>query len=233
MIFYSEHCNVCRNIMMILKNENLLQNFKIICVDNILDKLPPDMKVPLMRLVNVPEPLFAQSIYNWISQIKFMRTNTNTNSNSNPNLNPNSNGIIPQQQFHKKQSGPYSFDADVMTKISDSFAFADEKMNEPLPQSYFGINQEETNAIYTPQDPHNSKIKKEEQKKILSEIEARRTQQNNEFVQYSKQVQLELIMQDEYDKQQGATNINGNGNTPMQMPVPINKPKKGITLIKH
>lgn len=216
MIFYSEHCNTCRNIMMLLKNENLLDNFKIICVDHILDKLPSDMKVPLMRLVNIPEPLYAQSIYNWISQIKFMRSNTN----------PNPNGIIPPTQTSKKQSGPYCFDADVMTKISDSFAFADEKINDPLPQSYFGLNQEENNAIYTPKDPHNFKIKREEQKKILNEIEARRSQQNNEFMQYSKQVQLELIMQDEYEKQQS-------GNYPNNANLHANKPKKGITLIKH
>lgn len=213
MVFYSEHCNTCRNIMMLLKNENLLENFRVICVDNILDKLPPDMKVPLMRLVNVPDPLYSQSIYNWISQVKFMRSNQNQNQNQNQ--------VIPQ--IHKKQSGPYCFDADVMTKISDSFAFADEKINDPLPQSYFGINQEENNAIYTPKDPQNFKIKKEEQKKIVNEIEAKRTQQNNEFIQYSKQVQLELIMQDEYDRQQSGTTYNPN------QP----KPKKGITLIKH
>ena len=210
MVFYSEHCSTCRNIMLLLKNENLLQNFKVICVDNILDSLPPDMKVPLMRLVNVPEPLYAQSIYNWISQIKFMRSNSTTQTN-----------IIPT----KKQSGPYCFDADVMTRISDNFAFADEKINDPLPQSYFGINQEAKESIYTPQDPANFTIKKEEQKKMLAETEARRAQQNNEFTQYSKQVQLELIMQDEYERKQS-------GNFPNNA-APVNVPKKGITLIKH
>jgi hypothetical protein len=217
MIFYSEHCNACRNIMTILKNEDLLKNFKIICVDNILDKLPPDMQVPLMRLVNIPEPLYAQSIYKWIDQIKFMKK-------SSPNSNqPN---IIPQMSKPQRQTGPYCYDADIMTKTSDSFALVDPTVNKALPQSYFGINQEEENAIYTPKDPENSKIKKEEQKKILSEIESRRNQQNNEFVQYSKQAQLELITQDEHDRQQQT-------GTYSQQNIPVNKPKKGITLIKH
>ena len=206
MIFYSEHCNTCRNIMSILKNDNLIQNFKTICVDTILDKLPPDMQVPLMRLVNVPEPLYAQSIYNWISQIKLMRKSNTTISS-----------IVP------KQTGPRCYDVDLMAKKSDGFAFADPNINDPLPQSYYGINQEENNVIYTPQDPKHFVIKKEEQKKMLGELESKRTQQNNEFVQYSSQMQMELLMKDEHDKQSG-------NYTPV-----INKPqpKKGITLIKR
>jgi hypothetical protein len=200
--------------MTLLKNENLLQNFKIICVDTILDRLPPDMQVPLMRLVNIPEALYAQSIYNWINQMKFMKKST-------PHSQPS---IIPQISKSQKQSGPYCYDADVMCKTSDSFAMVDPTINKALPQSYFGINQEEHNAIYTPKDPNNSKIKKEEQKKILSEIESRRTQQNNEFLQYSKQVQLELLTQNEFERQQtGNTYQNPNQN----------KPKIGLTVIKH
>lgn len=216
MLFYSEHCPTCRNVMTLLKNENLLQNFKLTSVDGILDRFPPDMVIPLMRLVNIPEPLYAQSIYKWISQVKFMRQS-----------NPNQNGIIPPQ-ITKKQSGPYCFDADIMTKISDSFAFADDKINDPLPQSYFGVNQEGANAIYTPKDPQGFKIKKEEQKKILNEIESKRTQQNNEFMQYSKQVQMELMMQDDHDRQQQIGQY-----SPHIVNNIVNKPKKGLTLIKH
>jgi len=213
MIFYSQICPTCINIMTLLKNENLLSNFKVICVDNILDKFPPDMKVPLMRLVNVPEPLYAQSIYNWISQIKFMKQSG-----------PNGNSIINTTQPQKKVNGPIGYDADIMSKISDSFAFSDKNINDPLPQSYFGINQEANNAIYTPpKEPSNLKIKKEEQKKILNEIEAKRAQQNNEFIQHSKQIQTELIMRDEYERQNTVVT-----ERPVQ-----NKPKKGITLIKH
>ncbi len=213
MIFYSQRCQICINIMTMLKNGDLLSNFKVICVDNILDSFPPDMKVPLMRLVNIPEPLYAQNIYNWISQIKFMKQ-------SNPNGNSISNSIQPP----KKPNGPIGYDADIMTKISDSFAFSDSTINEPLPQSYFGINQEANNAIYTPpKESDNSKIKKIEQKKILNEIEAKRAQQNNEFIQHSKQIQTELMMQDEYERQNSVIT---------DRPKAV-APKKGITLIKH
>jgi hypothetical protein len=171
------------------------------------------MKVPFMRLVNVPEPLYAQNIYNWISQSKFMKQSS-----------PNGNSIINATQPQKKINGPIGYDADIMGKISDSFAFSDKNINDPLPQSYFGINQEANNAIYTPpKEPANLKIKKEEQKKILNEIEAKRTQQNNEFIQHSKQIQTELIMQDEYERQ----------NSVVSEVRPVIKPKKGITLIKH
>lgn len=205
-IFYSQYCNTCRNIMTLLKNENLLENFKIICVDNMLDKLPKKMEVPLMKLVNNPEPLYAQNICNWITQIKFMRSSQ-----------PNNNQVI---QTEKKKIGPKCFDAEVMTSISDKFAHvADDKPNA-LSQSYFGVSKE-NEAIYTPpQDKQ--KIGKVEQQKIIGNINAKREQQNNEFTQHSQQIQMELIMQDEYDRQQpGYVDVKKQ---------PQNIPKKGITL---
>jgi hypothetical protein len=211
MIFYSDNCNTCRNIMMLLQNEGVLGQFKKICVDDCLDKLPLDMQVPLMRLVNVPDPLYAKQIYNWISHIKFMKQTA-----------------LPETQQGQgsqgsKQSGPYSFDADVLTSISDRFAFSDPEINEAMPQSYFGINQEKDNSIYTP-PKDKSKIGKEEQKKILAHVESKRTQQNNEFAVHSKQMQIEMLMNDEYEKQQSGY---------QEPKKPINVPKKGITLIKH
>lgn len=205
-VFYSNYCNTCRNIMTLLKNENLLENFKVICVDNMLDKLPKKMEVPLMKLVNNPEPLYAQNIYNWITQIKFMRSQNNNNTQ-----------LI---QTEKKKIGPKCFDAEVMTSISDKFAHVSENKNDALTQSYFSVNQNSENAIYTPpQDKQ--KIGKVEQQKIINNINSKREQQNNEFTQYSQQIQMELIMQDEYDRQQPGY---------VDKKPPQNIPKKGITL---
>lgn len=193
--------------MTLLKNENLLQHFKIVCVDNILDTLPPDMKVPLMRLYNVPEPFQAQAIYNWISQIKLRKSGNS------------------QVQDKTSPKGPRGFDNDVMSKISDQFAFSDPTINDPMPQSYFGINQEANNAIFTP--PKDAiKIKKDEQKTILKDIEERRAQQNNEFTQNNKQRQMESMICNNYEHRKQNPQI-----AVMTSVQP--QPKKGITLVKH
>ena len=45
MIFYSDNCNTCRNIMMLLQNEGVLGQFKKICVDDCLDNYNRAMAV--------------------------------------------------------------------------------------------------------------------------------------------------------------------------------------------
>lgn len=207
MIFYSNNCNTCKNILTILQNENLIDSFKLICVDNMLDRLPPDMRVPLMRLINVPEPLYAQNIYDWISQIKFMRKQPQTGTE--------------QVIQAKKTRFLIGYDADVMSKVSDSFAFSDKDMNEPLPQSYFGIGQEDNNAIFTP-PKDSTRINKIEQSKILNELTTRRTHQDSDFAQHSKQLQMECLVRSGQD-------INS---LPRESAVKVPKPK-GVTLIKR
>ena len=205
MVFYSNKCNTSKNILILLQNENLIDKFELICVDNILDRLPPDMRVPLMRLVNVPEPLYAQNIYDWISQIKFMKKSPQTST------------VIQA----KKGRTLIGYDADVMSKVSDSFAFSDKDVNDPLPQSYFGIGQEDNNAIFTP-PKDSSKINKIEQNKVLSDLTSRRMHQDNDFALQSKQLQLECLMRSGQD-------IN---TLPREVTVRA-KPAKGLTVVKR
>ena len=122
--------------------------------------------------------------------------------------------------LQKKRKGLACFDADIMSSISDKFAHMHPDKNDPMDQSYFGVNKEEENIIYTP--PKDKPIGKIEQKRIMDNVNAKREQQNNEFIQHSNQIQMELIMQNEHDRQQpGYVDINRQTQ---------NIPKKGITL---
>lgn len=195
-LFYSQACGTCKNLLILLQNENLLSYFKLVCVDDKLDKLPQNMIVPTMIVINVNKPLVAQETFNWVKQMKFIRQQQIMDINKK---------IIQQNINNNIKKGPIGYDDEIMAGVSDKFAFT--KRDDPLPHAYFGINEEEKNIIFTP-PPEQEKISKMEQGKILKEIETRRSQQDTEYNSFMKQKQLEAVLEAEKEKLHYQTNDN-------------------------
>ena len=188
-LFYSYKCQDCRSLLFLLKNENLLSYFKLICVDDKLDKLPQNMIVPTMIILNIPKPLVAHETFEWINQIKFIRQQQTINVNQNINQ----NNILTMNN----KKGPIGFDEEIMSGISDKFAFT--KIDNPLPHSYFNVGQEDKNAIFTAPQEQN-KLSKNEQIKMINDLESRRSLQDSENQKLIKQKQMEAIMISEYEQ---------------------------------
>lgn len=187
-LFYSQKCEYCRNLLMLLKNENLLCYFKLVCVDDKLDKLPPDMKVPTLIVNNVSKPLVAQEAFEWVQQIKFIRQQQVMDINKK---------IIQQNMMAANtKKGPNGFDSDTMSGISDKFALT--KIDQALPLSYFGVGEEDKNIIFTA--PEQTKIGKTDQSKLIKDLESRRQNQDTEHSAFIKQTQLEAVMNSEHEK---------------------------------
>jgi hypothetical protein len=71
MLFYSRNCATCDNLLMLLKNENMLSYLKLVCVDDIFDKIPKGItKVPTLILFNATKPLVAGEIFEWVKTVK-------------------------------------------------------------------------------------------------------------------------------------------------------------------
>lgn len=206
-LFYSQKCEYCRNLLLLLKNENLLGYFKLICVDDKLDKLPLNMKVPTMKVLNVNKLLVAQEAFEWVNQMKFIRQQQVMDINKK---------IIQQNLINTNvRKGPLGFDNEIMGGISDKFALT--KSDDPLPQAYFGIGQEDKNIIFTaPQEQ--AKISKIDQSKMMKELESRRTQQDTEHVVLTKQKQLEAVLDAEHEKLLNKSN-NNLRQQPIQQPM--------------
>lgn len=189
-LFYSQKCDTCRNLLILLKNENLLGYFKLTCVDDKLKQLPQNMIVPTMIVININKPLVAQETFEWVKQMKFIRQQQIMDINKK---------IIQQNLVNNDtiKKGPIGFDNEIMTGISDKFAFT--KIDSPLPHSYFGVNEEDKNAIFTA--PHDSvKISKGEQNKLIQELQSKRKDQDDGYTTIMKQQQLNAVMNTEHEK---------------------------------
>jgi hypothetical protein len=191
-LFYSKSCETCKTLLTVLKNENLLGNFKLICVDD-TKVLPTDLtRVPTMLVININRPLVAQETFEWVSQMKFLRQQQIMDINKK---------IIQQNTTYmaNNKKGPIGYDSEIMGSFSDKFAFANENKNDPFPQSFIGIGDEDKNVIFTaPQEK--DAISKTHHSKLIKEIEERRSVQDNDHLAYAKQIQMELVMKAENEK---------------------------------
>lgn len=169
--FYSEKCQLSRNIMQMLGNEGLVNYFYLFCVDNQLHNLPPGItRVPTMIVVGIDRPLVTTDIIGWINTMKFIK----------------------QQNIDKKNEEKNrlaGFSNTEMGSVSDKFALTNKDMC--LPQNYFGIGDEERNTIFTA--PEFDKINKFNQKKLINQKERDRKEQDTKFNDYNKQQRMEAI----------------------------------------
>jgi len=190
-LFYSQKCDTCRNLLILLKNENLISYFKLISVDDKLDKLPQNMRVPTMIVINLNKPLVAQETFEWVKQMKFIRHQQIMDINKK---------IIQQNILNNvdgTKKGPIGYDDELMAGISDKFAFT--KMDNPLPHAYFNVNEEDKNAIFTaPIDK--IRISKTDQLKLTKDLESKRNQQDTDYSSFMKQQQINAVISSEHEK---------------------------------
>ena len=189
-LFYSLKCDMCQNLLTILQNENLLTYFKPYCVDNKLNKIPPQIQfVPTLIVSGINKPLVGNETFKWVQQFKFLKQKALANTN---------NHLIQKKLLSmiNNSDGPMGWMDNEMGDLSDKFAYT--KIDKPLPQSFFRINSENKNTIFTP--PNIKKIAKSDQKKLITHMEKQRAMQDELYKKQNKQHHLQAIANDEQKK---------------------------------
>lgn len=181
-IFYSRNCYTCQNLIKVLQNENLLSFFKLYCVDNRLNQLPVHIKmVPTMIVTNVNRPLVGKETFEWIKKVKFIRQQV-------------VNQKIRQNNFAKMNKDPIGFNNQEMIGKSDNYAYV--HVDVPFVHSYHGVNDEKNNAIFTASE-FTKPIGKNEQNKMIKNLEQKRSHQDQTYKDIQKEQQLLSVMEAE------------------------------------
>src|SRR5271170_7407063 len=82
-IFYSQRCNESIFLLKLLQNENLINYFRLICVDGIINKIPPQIKVvPTIIVAGINRPLASKEAFEWVNKMKFLKQSTSNTSSS-------------------------------------------------------------------------------------------------------------------------------------------------------
>lgn len=169
-LFYSRHCKTCENLMKILQNENLLQFFRLICVDNQLDTLPSFIKkVPTLLVSTSKQPLVDNGIYEWIKTMKYLRQ-SKVEENKN----------IAEYNINKTQNqntqGPRAYLNQEMDGFSDTFAYT--KCDNAIPHRFFEYDENNKEQIFTAPE---QKINDDILNKRLKECSIQRQEQDEQI----------------------------------------------------
>lgn len=196
LLFYSNQCQMCQSLLRILKNENMIQYFKCICVDieSVRRALPQGInRVPTTIIPSINKKLVADEIFQWLQSVKMSRLQ---HSNIQPTVmqqqiqraqqNNNRNG---NQQVQNRQTGPIGFVSQEMSGLSDTYAYTN--VDEVPRHSYVSCTELDKNTIFTAPEKQ-SKITQSLQPNFIKDAERKRKEQdetiNNLFNEQHKNI---------------------------------------------
>jgi hypothetical protein len=188
-LFYSTKCNTCYELINILKNENLLNNFVMKCVDNMNIQMLTSKgitRVPTMIIGNTNKILIAGETFEWVKSMKFFRQKQS-----------NQQTLIQNKVFEeKKPVNRFEYVSEEMNGISDSYAYT--KIDNPQPKSFYykGAEDETKNAIFTAPEIQ-KKMRESDQKKLISEELKKRKDQDKQHKEFAKQSLVKSVMLEE------------------------------------
>lgn len=166
-LFYSTKCPTCGSLITILKNEGLLPFFRMVCVDNKLTQIPPQIKtVPTAIITQINRPLVAKEIFEWVAQIKLLKNNQGQTQA--PKL------IQPITPQIAQRSNLIEFNEHEMQGTSDKYAYTTTDI--ALPHMYHGIGDDSKYAIFTA--PEQPKINEQDQRSQIQQLTVARNEQD-------------------------------------------------------
>lgn len=150
-LFYSNFCEGSKQLISILRNENLLRFFHLVCTDN-NPNVPSQIKTtPTLIIRGVDTPFVAGDAFIWLARIKQWKTNLmiqKINTAQQQYLKSINNNLVSNEQ------NLLGFNELEMSAMSDIFSFFSRNINQEcqdsLPQSYFSYSDLGKESIFTP-----------------------------------------------------------------------------------
>mgnify|MGYP003988792605 CR=1 FL=1 len=191
LLFFSRKCSDSISLIRLLKNENLLMYFRLICVDDKLgtNQIPPEInKVPTMIVKTIKYPPVGKNAFLWTSSMKHL--------NKMKVVEQNQKNIYYMMANMGQQTGPLDCTKE-MIGFSDGYAYTKEDGSHP--HNFVDASQKAQSIIFTA--PEQNKMKKDEQKKRILEMEGQRKKQDSVFEHIYKEKQYDAIARTEMEKQ--------------------------------
>ena len=97
LLFYMEDCKTCNFFITTAHNENILKNFKMICIDGQKDifKAQGLKKVPTIIIKSINKQFEGSDCIKWLDEVKLSMRNNNFNMQNDelfiPNMTSNNN----------------------------------------------------------------------------------------------------------------------------------------------
>ena len=165
-LFYSNKCKFSKQIIHLINEIDDINSFKLICIDENINKFPYIHRVPTLLISEYKKPIVGINAFNWInSKNQFNKSTNNINLNPNSNLNPKLNTLL-NDNLNDKLQGKNK------TNVED-YSFIEDKDDSKI-EMFYDTN---TNKMHTL--PEAERIDQNIQKKKLNKLISLRSQQDS------------------------------------------------------
>lgn len=162
LLIFSRKCQSSSNLIVILKNMNLLLNFEMICIEDMISQnreIPQYItKVPALILPEMNKILQGKETFEWIEHLRVNMIKMNITKNM-------------------QQIGPHGFTNVEMGGMSDNFAYTITDFAQP--KSFLPYGKDEEYAIYTGTEI--KKLANKDLARLVNETEQKRKEQEKEM----------------------------------------------------
>jgi hypothetical protein len=158
-LFYSKYCKTCNNFLILLNNELLINNFKVICMEEYVlpNNINPNIH-PSMIIKNVNKMFNGDECFKWLQNIKYIKDKNKL-----------------EMKNKQNQNDPLKFTYNEMSGISDNFAYTN--IDHATPKSYVSADESNHNKIFTA--PEYKPLNISEQKKHISNLSSLRKKEDD------------------------------------------------------
>ena len=66
-LFYSNKCKYSKQLIELLSDNDLIESYNLICIDNNTEKYPYVQRVPTLLVDDVKKPLVGVNAFNWVN----------------------------------------------------------------------------------------------------------------------------------------------------------------------
>lgn len=188
LFFYSPKCEVCINLMKLMKNEGILDNFKLVNVQE-MKVIPKNIqRVPTLRVVEIPKLISGRETFIWLQSVKILRQK-NISEQNNKKIFEITKSM--QQMNNSSKDTPKGFACEEMSGFSDKFSYNETDMAQA--KTFFMYGTEADNIILTGEEIKR-KINKAECDREIKKLEDQRNMQDKEYAVIMKQSQVRQIL---------------------------------------
>lgn len=205
-IFYTKTCPKSKNLMKIMENQGLLNMFEYKCVDDMSDLEVAKLtfnEVPTLVVVGMDNGKRTQRIYSgqqafdWVDAVVMNRRKQSLAQSE------TTRKVIQLEDTKKRlKTGLYEYCADELTGISDSYSFWKDDLTQDNSdvshaKSFLPVGQDTAYSIMTiPEDKKMKgyKLTENVQKKLISELETQRKQQDGQLKKIMETDQIKAVI---------------------------------------
>ncbi len=186
-LMFSRKCQTSSNLILLMRNLNILMNFEMVCIDDLIAQkkpLPSFLKtVPALVLPEINGVFQGREAFEWVEKLRLSTIKMN---------------MLRTQQ----NMGPAGFVNTEMNGFSDNFAYTSTDM--PQPKSFLPYGEDDKYGIYTGHE--GTKLTEQDLKQQINQIETNRKEQEKQLSNIIEQNRTNSILNYEKQKIYGQEN---------------------------